>query len=171
MDILSKLQKYTDYSLGISKEKLEIKYEDTRFDNLNFLGFDLNNTFFLEVEFIKCDFSGVYLSGSNLSGSAFENCIFNKNVFRKGQADYTVFNATNISELDSLRTSFYGSDFKNLIIENSKMIRNSIFRANISNVIFKNVDLTETYFNHTKFENVKFINCILNDENLWKLKD
>ena len=45
------------------------------------------------------------------------------------------------------------------------MIRNSIFRANFSNVIFKNVDLTETYFNHTKFENVKFINCILNDEN------
>ena len=78
MDILSKLQKYTDYSLGISKEKLEIKYEDTRFDNLNFSDFDMNNTFFLEVEFIKCDFSGVYLSGSNLSGSVFEKCIFNK---------------------------------------------------------------------------------------------
>lgn len=162
MELLTKLQKYTDYSLGKSKEKLEIKYEDTSFDNLTFIGFDMNNTEFLEVIFTNCDFSDVYLSGSNLSGSTFEKCIFKRNMFRKGKAEYVTFNRTMINGLDSFRSSLYQSEFHDMIINDSLMKNCFIARATFSNIIFKNTDLTDANFNYSKFSNVKFINCILN---------
>ena len=138
MNILAELQKYTDYSLGKSKEQMEIKYENTSFEKLVFTGFDLNNTEFLEVIFNNCDFTDVYLSGSNLSGS---------------------------TDLDSFRTSFYGSCFNDLIIENSIMKNCFIARANLSNIVFKNTDLTNTSFKHSMFSNVRFVDCKLDGVN------
>lgn len=161
MELLSELQKYTDYSLGKSKERLEIRYEDTSFDDLIFTGFDMNNTEFLEVIFSNCNFSDVYLSGSNLSGSTFEKCIFKRNMFRKGKAEYVTFNQTIINGLDSFRSSLYGSEFYDMIINDSLMKDCFIARANFSNIVFKNADLTDANFNYSKFSNVKFINCIL----------
>lgn len=57
MDILKELQNYTDYSLGKSSERIEIKYVNTSFKELVFTGYDLNNTEFLEVSFAQCDFT------------------------------------------------------------------------------------------------------------------
>ena len=116
VDILKELQSYTDYSLGKINERIEIKYSDMSFTELIFSWYDLNNTEFLEVSFNQCDFTNVYLSGSNLSGSIFNRCIFNNNVFRKGKAEYASFNQTDIKNIDSFRTSFYGSSFNDLVI-------------------------------------------------------
>ena len=165
MNILAELQKYTDYSLGKSKEQMEIKYEDTSLEKLVFTGFDLNNTEFLEVIFNNCDFTDVYLSGSNLSGSTFEECILKRNTFRKGKAEYVTFRQTVITDLDSFRTSFYGSCFNDLIIENSIMKNCFIARANSTNIVFKNTDLTNTSFKHSKFSNVRFVDCKLDGVN------
>lgn len=161
VDILKKLQRYTDYSLGKSSERIEIKYVDTTFTELAFTGYDLNNTEFLEVSFEQCDFTDVYLSGSNLSGSIFDQCIFNNNIFRKGKAEYVSFNQTDIKGIDSFRTSFYGASFKDLVIENSMMNNCLIARSFFSNVVFRNVNLTNTSFKSSEFKNVEFVECNL----------
>lgn len=161
VDILKNLKSYTDYSLGKSSERIEIKYVDASFKEIVFTGYDLNNTEFLEVLFNQCDFTDAYLSGSNLSGSTFNHCIFDNNIFRKGKAEYVSFNQTNIKKIDSFRTSFYGASFNDLVIENSLMSNNFIARSSFSNVVFKNVNLADANFSNSRFSNVKFIECIL----------
>lgn len=161
VDISKKLQRYTDYSMGKSSEKIDIKYVDASFKEFVFTGYDLNNTEFLEVLFDQCDFTDVYLSGSNLSGSIFNHCILNNNIFRKGKADYVSLIQTNIKSMDSFRTSFYGTSFKDMCIEGTMMCNCFIVNAFFSNVVFRNVNLTNTNFKNSTFDNVKFIGCIL----------
>lgn len=163
MDIFEKLQKYTDYSLRRSDEKIEIQYMDTAFEGLTFTGYDLNNTRFTKVKFNECDFTDVYLSGSNLSGSTFKHCIFNNNIFRKGLAHYALFENTDLKKLDAFRTSFCDATFNNLLIEDSIIKRCLISDAAFTNVVFRKTDLSDTSFIHSKFTNVKFVECVLNN--------
>ena len=165
MDILNDLQKYTDFSSGKSKERIEIKYIESSFQNLRFTGFDLNNTEFLEVTFSGCDFTNVYLSGSNLSGSIFKKCIFKNNIFRKGKAEYVIFDQTDINNMDAFRSSFYEASFNDIVIVESQIANCFFSRSSFSNTVFKNVDLTSTNFSHAKFNNVKFVECILDKTN------
>lgn len=111
MDLLTKLKKYTEFSMGLSNEVCELIYQDTSFDGIVFTGYDLNNSSFLEIVFNECDFSNVYLSGASLCGSNFNRCEFSDNIFRKGKADNSRFSSTVFKNLDSFRTTFYESKF------------------------------------------------------------
>ncbi|MEI4803847.1 pentapeptide repeat-containing protein [Bacillus sp. FJAT-51639] len=163
MDIYIQLKKYTEFSMGQSNEVCELIYQDTFINGIVFTGYDLNNSSFLEVVFNSCDFSNVYLSGASICGSTFNECIFLKNTFRKGKADYSIFNSTNLGELDSFRTSFYESQFLNVILKDSKLERCYLDESIFSNVKFENVKFLSSTFNNSTFKNVHFINCHFED--------
>jgi len=159
MDIYEQLKKYTDYSLGLSNEKSNLYYEDISLNKIIFTNYDLNNSSFLEVNFIACDFSQVYMSGASLCGSTFEECIFKDNVYKKGNSDHAIYIKSNFEGMDAFRTSFYECTFSELTIIDSDMRNCSFSDANFSNVIFKNVNFDSSSFNSSVFKNVKFIDC------------
>lgn len=159
MDLITTLQKYTEYQKGVSKEVVKLLYEDTSFENIVFNGYDINYSSFLEVIFNNCDFSTVYMSGANLCGSSFNNCIFDNNIFRKGVADYVSFSKTDLKCIDAFRTSFCEAAFENLNIVEAKLIRSWFDGANFLNVKFIKTDLTEADFSNSTFRNVIFEDC------------
>lgn len=159
MDLFTKLKKYTEFSMGLSKEVCELIYQDTSFEGIVFTGYDLNNSSFLEVVFNSCDFSNVYLSGASLCGSTFNRCEFLGNIFRKGNADYSTFNSTVLKNLDSFRTTFYESQFFDVKVSNSKLELTYMDDSTFSEVEFENTEFLSSTFNNSTFKNVKFINC------------
>lgn len=159
MDLFTKLKKYKEFSMGLSEEVCELIYEDTSFDDIVFTGYDLNNSNFLEVKFNSCDFSKVYLSGATLCGSVFDKCKFSENTFRKGNADYSIFNSTEINRFDLFRTTFYESQFNNVNVFDSKYELTYLDDSHFLEVVFKNTQFKSASFNDSTFKNVKFINC------------
>lgn len=49
MDIYEKLEKYTEYSIGKSRESCELLFQEELLTGIDFSKYDLNNSFFLEV--------------------------------------------------------------------------------------------------------------------------
>ena len=159
MDIYTQLQKYSDYSSGKSEESCELQYENVTLDNVDFRGYDLNNSSFLEVIFNRCDFSGVYMSGAFFCGSTFNNCILSENIFRKAKASYATFEATSIDKFDVLKVEYFHSISKEMTISNSSFVRGHFYDASFEHIVFRNTTFNMSLFDKSTFTNVEFINC------------
>jgi len=171
MDLITNLQKYTEYSLGKTKEKCSLIYQDVTINNIDFSPYDLNNSSFLEITFNNCDFSKVYLSGASLCGSIFNQCIFLYNTFKKGNADYTEFISTEIKNMDSFRTSYNETSFQDVKIIESQLERSYFDDSKFTNVTFINTNFIECSFNNSKFDNVIFIGCHFEQTNFQNIME
>lgn len=80
MNLKDNLIKYMKYSKGDLSKKCSLEYENINIIEFDFSKFDLNNSFFVGVNFERCDFSNVYLSGSNFGGSILKECILKGNI-------------------------------------------------------------------------------------------
>ena len=164
--LVDRLEQYTRYSKGDLSCKSDLIFEDINISQIDFSPYDLNNSYFLGVDFDECNFRNVYLSGSNFSGSSFTDCIFANNILRKAQWVFTSFLNTEVISLDAFRVQF-----DNVTITES-VFRNSTFfgcdfsgydEGCIENAEFYNCEFKQVQFKDCEFKNVRFINCSFND--------
>lgn len=96
-----------------------MEYSEINISNLDFAKYDLNNSSFLGVNFVLCDFTGVYLSGSNFGGSVLKKCVLKDNIVRKASWDDVIFKEIKITSIDAFRTTFMFNKFIDMSFESS----------------------------------------------------
>lgn len=166
MNFEEELKAFSKYCRGESKQECKLEYEDINVENFNFTGYELNDSIFVDVRFIKCNFDSVYCSRSNFSGSELENCIFINNQLQKATWDYVIARETSFYNLKAFRT-----DFLDIILDNCKFENCCFTKCNftrleegeIKKVIFKTCSFDAVSFKACKFKDVIFEECTFKD--------
>ncbi len=83
MDIYEQLERYTRYAQGDRSQACSLHFEGLVFLDMDFSKYDLNNSEFLEMQFLNCNFEKVYLSGTSFCGSIIRGGTFKENILRK----------------------------------------------------------------------------------------
>ena len=162
MDFKEKLQVYSEYSKGKSNQEYQLIYEDITIENFDFTGYELNDSKFLCVTFIKCTFDSVYCSHSNFSGSELVNCIFINNELQKATWDFIDVSDTLFHNLNAFRTDFFDINLNNCKFEKCIFTKCNFTRlenAEIKNVVFNLCDFDTVNFKDCVFHNVIFEKC------------
>lgn len=172
MNLKDNLIKYMKYSKGDLSKKCSLEYENINIIEFDFSKFDLNNSFFVGVNFERCDFSNVYLSGSNFGGSILKECILKGNINKKSTWDDMTFKKTKILLMNAFRTTFMYGKFQNSNFEECHIEKCLLSNSCFENMWFRKCTIIDTDFTRCKFENVQFINCTFEniqfDKNSWK---
>lgn len=170
MDIINDLKQYTEYSKGDISKKCKLEYEDISIKEVDFSKYDLNNSFFLGVKFLNCNFDNVYLSDSNFGGSIIDGCEFRNNVLKKASWDDMRFEKVNVKLLEAFRTTFLYGMFIDTNFEECNFEKCSFSESMLKNVYFTGCTISDTDFRNCKFKNVHFRKCkfinVKFDENL-----
>lgn len=160
MDISEQLEQYTRYAQGDLSQACSLQFEDIIFERMDFSKYDLNNSTFLGVQFLECNFNKVYLSGTSFCGNLIQGGTFNENILRKADWDSISIRETVITALDAFRTSFYEGDFCKVIFSDCRLEKCSFSNSTFDTVQFVNCDLSLTSFNNAHFRKALFCNCI-----------
>lgn len=161
------LAKYTAYSLGDLSKKCVLEIQNEKIESFDFSKYDLNNSFFVDVEFDSCNFKGVYLSGSFFCGSSLRDCVLEDNTLRKAEWNAMTFWQTTIKRLDAFRTSFMRDIFQHCVFQDCKIgVKCSFSLSNFEDVFFDNCVFEWAFLYKARYTNVRFRNCHFIDTEL-----
>lgn len=161
------LAKYTAYSLGDLSKKCVLEIQNEKIENFDFSEYDLNNSFFVDVEFDSCNFKGVYLSGSFFCGSSLRDCILEDNTLRKAEWNAMTFQQTTIKRLDAFRTSFRSNTFQKCVFRDCKIgVKCSFWNSDLVDVFFDNCVFEWAFLEAVRYTKVRFRNCQFIDTEL-----
>lgn len=144
-------------------------FDKSVFEESGFWGGEIKESSFIEVKFIRGDFTSVLIKDCDNTGLELDSMYLDKPVFEKN-----IFINSKWSDLLMKRTNFCGNNFKNSLFYNGQ-ISNSIFDDNnfegaewnnvaFVSCTFNKTDFTKTNFINIRFENCNFKDCIYSDE-------